>query len=90
MTNFDSCEKGIRYLNNIFHVSLQQEEAHDHLIKMCPRYIVVSMLAEGKKDDVVSMLSSAFTSKMEILRNFEEKKHFEGYHFCVVDKLLRL
>lgn len=47
-------------------------------------------MAEGKKDDVVSMLSSAFTSKMEILRNFEEKKHFEGYHFCVVDKLLRL
>ena len=47
-------------------------------------------MAEGKKDDVVSMLSSAFTSKMEILRNFEENKHFEGYHFCVVDKLLRL
>ena len=47
-------------------------------------------IAQGKKHDVVSMLSSAFTSKMEILRNFEEKKHFEGYHFCVVDKLLRL
>ena len=52
--------------------------------------IIDIAMAEGKKDDVVSMLSSAFTSKMEILRNFEEKKHFEGYHFCVVDKLLRL
>jgi hypothetical protein len=52
--------------------------------------IIDIAMAEGKKDDVVSMLSSAFTSKMEILRNFEEKKHFEDYHFCVVDKLLRL
>ena len=53
--------------------------------------IIDIAMAEGKKDDVVSMLSSAFTSKMErYWEILKKKKHFEGYHFCVVDKLLRL